>query len=449
MTPDTKSIAERLVETARKYGASAADAAVVSTRSFSIDVRESRLEKAESSESIQFGLRVFLGEKSACVSASNPNFETFKEVALRAVAMANVAPRDEFSGLAEPDELSKNTSGAELELCDDYKCVKNLDVLKHMAFEIENSALAVEGVTQCEGTGINTNFSDFYMATSNGFSAGYQTSYYQLFCSAIAEQNSYMEKDFSIENRIFFCDLPQPSEIGLKAGQRAAERLSPRRPPTGNYPVLFSERISSSLISHLISAISGNAITRGSSWMQDNLGKAILPKGLNLREDPFRKRVFGSRPFDGEGLPTTKKNFVENGELTSWVLDLRSSRILKLKPTGNGSRSLSSPPTSSVGNLELIDGTSSYENLLLEMGTGLLVTSLIGSTINPITGDYSRGASGFWVENGQVKYPVNECTIAGNLKDILKNLIPANDFKNHLSRVIPSLLVDGITIAGK
>ena len=449
MTPDTKSIAERLVETARKYGASAADAAVVSTRSFSIDVRESRLEKAESSESIQFGLRVFLGEKSACVSASNPNFETFKEVALRAVAMANVAPRDEFSGLAEPNELSKNTSGTELELCDDYKCVKNLDVLKHMAFEIENSALAVEGVTQCEGTGINTNFSDFYMATSNGFSAGYQTSYYQLFCSAIAEQNSYMEKDFSIENRIFFCDLPQPSEIGLKAGQRAAERLSPRRPPTGNYPVLFSERISSSLISHLISAISGNAITRGSSWMQDNLGKAILPKGLNLREDPFRKRVFGSRPFDGEGLPTAKKNFVENGELTSWVLDLRSSRILKLKPTGNGSRSLSSPPTSSVGNLELIDGTLSYENLLLEMGTGLLVTSLIGSTINPITGDYSRGASGFWVENGQVKYPVNECTIAGNLKDILKNLIPANDFKNHLSRVIPSLLVDGITIAGK
>ena len=449
MTPDTKSIAERLVETARKYGASAADAAVVSTRSFSIDVRESHLEKAESSESIQFGLRVFLGEKSACVSASNPNFETFKEVALRAVAMANVAPRDEFSGLAEPNELSKNTSGTELELCDDYKCVKNLDVLKHMAFEIENSALAVEGVTQCEGTGINTNFSDFYMANSNGFSAGYQTTYYQLFCSAIAEQNSYMEKDFSIENRIFFCDLPQPSEIGLEAGQRAVERLSPRRPPTGNYPVLFSERISSSLISHLISAISGNAITRGSSWMQDNLGKAILPKGLNLREDPFRKRVFGSRPFDGEGRPTTKKNFVENGELTSWVLDLRSSRILKLKPTGNGSRSLSSPPTSSVGNLELIDGTLSYENLLLEMGTGLLVTSLIGSTINPITGDYSRGASGFWVENGQVKYPVNECTIAGNLKDILKNLIPANDFKNHLSRVIPSLLVDGITIAGK
>ena len=257
-----------------------------------------------------------------------------------------------------------------------------------------------------------------------------------------------MERDWAGEGRIFAADMPTPEEIGSLAASRTLERAGSTKPPTGAYPVLFDERVASSLIGHLLSAINGSAIARGASWLRDALGTQVLPAGLSIIEDPHRPRIAGSRPFDGEGLPTARRAIVDNGFLTGWTLDLGTGRKLGMPSTANASRGTSSPPSPSTSNIELTQGTVSRADLIRDMGTGLLVTSMIGATINPTTGDYSRGASGFWVENGQILHPVNECTIAGNLRDMLMRLTPANDAKPHLSTRVPSLLVEGLTLAG-
>jgi PmbA protein len=286
------------------------------------------------------------------------------------------------------------------------------------------------------------------MTTTGGFSGGYKKTGFQLFCSAIAGENSLMERDYASESRTFFEDLPDPFSVGHLAGRRAVNRLNPKKPLTGSYPVVFDERVSSSLIGHLTAAINGASISRGSSWLRDSLNTRILPKNFMLSEDPHRPRISGSRPFDSEGLPTVKKNFIEDGVLKNLILDLRSARKLNLKPLGNAYRSLSSPPQPNPGNLELSSGTDSVSDIIRGIKNGLLVTSLIGSTINPNTGDYSRGANGFWIQDGEIVYPVNECTIAGNLKEMLLSLTASNDGKPYLSRVVPSLLVESMTIAG-
>lgn len=258
-----------------------------------------------------------------------------------------------------------------------------------------------------------------------------------------------MERDWDHDGRIHQADLRSAEEIGQIAGQRAVARLGATRPKTGIYPVLFDERIASSLIGHLLGAINGSAIARGSSWLRDALGQQVLPKGLSVIEDPHRRRVSGSRLFDAEGLATRVNRIVDDGVLTGWTLDLATARKLGLESTANASRSAGSGPSPSVTNIALTPGTASREDLIALMGTGLLVTSMIGSTINPNTGDYSRGASGFWVENGEITHAVNECTIAGNLRDMLLRIVPANDARTHLSRVIPSILIDGMVLAGE
>jgi PmbA protein len=257
-----------------------------------------------------------------------------------------------------------------------------------------------------------------------------------------------MERDYSGDSRIFQSDLRSSQDIGQEAGERAIARLGARKPPTGTYPVLFDERISSSLIGHLLAAANGSAVSRGASWLRDSLGTQVLPELLNLVEDPHRPRTNGTRPFDAEGLPTRQRTIVENGMLTGWTLDLASGRKLGMPSTGNAARNVSSMPGPSNWNVALDQGAASPADLIRDMGTGLLVTSMIGSTINPNTGDYSRGAAGLWIENGQVTYPVNECTIAGSLPDMLRRIIPANDARTHLSRVVPSLLIAGMTLAG-
>lgn len=257
-----------------------------------------------------------------------------------------------------------------------------------------------------------------------------------------------MERDYAGEARSHLADLPDAREIGALAGQRAVDRAGATRPPTGAYPVLFDERISASLIGHLLAAINGSSVVRGSSWLLDGLGAQVLPKGIDLIEDPSRARVSGSRPFDAEGLPAERRSLVKDGVLLGWTLDLATGRQLGLPSTGNAARGVSGPPSPSVGNLEVTQGNSTRDDLIAQMGTGLIITSMIGSTINPNTGDYSRGASGFWVENGQITGPVNECTVAGNLRDFLLRMTPADDARQHLSRVVPSLLVEGLTIAG-
>ncbi|PKP79935.1 MAG: modulator protein, partial [Alphaproteobacteria bacterium HGW-Alphaproteobacteria-2] len=283
---------------------------------------------------------------------------------------------------------------------------------------------------------------------SNGFSGGYARSSRALSCVAISGEGLAMERDWSAESRVFQADLPSPDAVGREAGERAAARAGARRPKTGAVPVLFDERVADSLIGHLLSAVDGTAIARGASWLRDALDCPVLPPALDLVEDPLRPRSPASRPFDAEGLPTARRAIVSGGVLRGWTLDLATARKMGFASTANATRGTGAPPSPGLSNIALTQGNQSRDELITMMGTGLLVTSLIGATINPNTGDYSRGAAGFWVENGAIAYPVNECTIAGNLREMLMRLTPANDARAHLSRVVPSLLVEGLTLAG-
>ncbi|SFM04561.1 TldD/PmbA family protein [Shimia aestuarii] len=447
MSQNLQTLAEQLLDAAQKAGADAADAITVQGTSLSIDVREGKLEQAERSEGLDLGLRVFVGQRQANVSVSDARPETITTMAERAVAMAREAPEDPYIGLAEADQLAKQWDINALELADPSP-EPDPAALQADALAAEAAALAVSGVTQVQSATAGFSHTQMHLAATNGFSGGYDRTSRATYCTAIAGTGDGMERDYDGDGRIFQSDLRRPEDIGTTAGQRAVERLEARKPATGAYPVLFDERISSSLIGHLLVAANGSSVARGSSWLREKLGQQVLPEGLSLIEDPLRPRTSGSRPFDGEGLPTRARKIVDNGVLTGWTLDLVNARKLGMASTGNAGRGVSAPPSPSTWNVALTQGDQSREDLIRDMGTGLLVTSLIGSTINHNTGDYSRGAAGFWVENGELTYPVNECTIAGNLHDMLRGMIPANDARTYLSRVVPSLLVEGLTLAG-
>ncbi|MGR3792777.1 TldD/PmbA family protein [Vannielia sp. SX4] len=445
--PSLESLTEALLSAARSAGAEAADAMAVASTSLSIDTRAGALEQAERSEGTEIGLRVLVGKRQACVSGSDLRAETMATMAERAVAMARLAPEDPHCGLADPSQLAKGWDVAALDLAD-VGTEPEATALQEAALACEAAAAGVSGVTQVESTSAGFGRTRIHLAASNGFSGGYMRTGHMLSASAITGTGTAMDRDHCYEHRIYHGDLPTPAEVGALAGERAAARSGARKPPSGRFPVLYDERAATSIIGHLLSAANGAAIARGSSWLIGKVGEAVLPEALSLTEDPHRVRISGSRPFDGEGLATRASAIVENGRLARWVLDLASARKLGLESTANAARGTSAPPSPSVSNVTLTPGSASRDELLSSMGTGLLVTSLIGSTINPNTGDYSRGASGFWVENGEIAYPVHECTIAGNLLDMLASLTPANDAKAHKSHRIPSLLVEGLTLAG-
>lgn len=447
MTLQPDDLCQALLDAARKAGADTADTIVVQGTSVSVDVRRGSLEHAERSESADLGLRVFLGQRQAIVSTSDTRPETLAAMAERAVAMAAEALEDPFAGLADPSQLARDWQIDALELADPAP-EPQPDALQGDALAAEAAALAVKGVSQVQVASAAYGESQVHMAASNGFSGGYRRTSRSISCVAIAGTGTGMERDYDGDGRSFQSDLRRASDIGAQAGARATERLGARKPATGTYPVLFDERISASLIGHLMAAANGAAIARGASWLIGALGTPVLPDGLSLIEDPHRPRIAGSRPFDGEGLATQRRAIIENGVLTGWTLDLASARKLDMVSTGNAVRGTSGPPAPANWNLSLTQGTRSHAELLRDMGTGLLVTSMIGSTINPNTGDYSRGAAGFWVENGALAYPVNECTIAGNLRDMLRRIVPANDARPYLSRVVPSLLIEGMSLAG-
>jgi PmbA protein len=438
----------RLIDAAMAAGADTADAVAVEGTWISIDVRQGKLEQAERSEDIEVGLRVFVGKQSAIVSSSDARDDTLLRMAERAVVMAREAPADPHAGLADPSQIATDLDTARLDLFDP-SAEPDPSALEDDARRAEAAAMAVPGVTQIDSSSAAYGRQNIHMAATNGFSAGYQRSDRNISCVAISGTGTGMERDWDHDGRVHQADLRSAEEIGRIAGERAVARLGATRPKTGTYPVLFDERIASSLIGHLLGAINGTAIARGSSWLRDALGQQVLPKGMSVIEDPHRIRVSGSRLFDGEGLATRVNRIVDDGVLTGWTLDLATGRKLGLSSTANASRSAGSGPSPSVTNFALTQGTASRADLISQMGTGLLVTSMIGSTINPNTGDYSRGASGFWVENGQVTHAVNECTIAGNLRDMLLRIVPANDARAHLSRVIPSILIDAMVLAGE
>ncbi len=439
--------AQNLLDAARIAGADSADAIVIEGTSVSIDVRGGRLEHAERAEGLDIGLRVLIGKRQACVSSSDASPATIAVMAERAVAMAREAPEDPFAGLADASQLSARRDADGFELLDTSP-EPDPAMLEEDARRAEASALAVKGISQIDQASAAYSRRQVHLAASNGFSGGYGRSSRHISCVAITGEGTAMERDWSSEGRIYQADLPSPESIGQLAGERAAARAGSRKPPSGAYPVLYDERVAASLIGHLTSAINGTSISRGSSWLRDALGTAVLPAGIDLIENPHRVRIAGTRPFDAEGLATNKRLLVQDGVLQGWVLDLATGRKLGMDSTGNAARGPSSPPSPSLSNTALTQGRHSRDDLIRDMGTGLLITSLIGSTINPTTGDYSRGASGFWVENGQIAYAVNECTIAGNLRDMLMRILPANDVRMHLSTLVPSLLVEGLTIAG-
>lgn len=448
MARNLADLTEALLSAARKAGAEAADAIAVAGDSLSIEVRSGALEQAERAEGVDIGLRVLIGQRQACVSASDTRPETIAVMAERAVAMAREAPEDPWCGLAAPEQLAREWDLAALDLIDAGAEVPSAAELRDLALRAEAAALAVPGVSRMDGAGASWSATQIHLSASNGFSGGYARGGYGVQAVAIHGDGLNMERDYASEGRVYLADLPSPESIGLLAGQRAVARAGAGKPPTGAFPVLFDERVSSTLIGHLVGAINGSAIARGASWLQDALGAAVLPAGMDLIEDPARPRVGGSKPFDGEGLPGMRRALVSGGVLRGWTLDLATGRQLGMGSTGNASRGTSAPPGPSAGNLTLTPGSATREELIAAMGTGLIVTSLIGASINPTTGDYSRGASGFWVENGEIVRPVNECTIAGNLRPMLLSLIAAKDGRAHLSRVVPSLLVEGLVIAG-
>ncbi|MGL4239240.1 TldD/PmbA family protein [Tabrizicola sp.] len=446
MTPSLSDLSHSLLDAARKAGADSADALAVSGTAVSIEIRKSALEQAERSEGVEIGLRVLVGRRQACVSASDTSAATIQALAERAVAMAREAPEDPNAGLAEAGQLARDWDLEALDLADPAP-EPGASVLEASARAVEAAALASAGITQVEAAAAYSK-RQLHLAATNGFSGGYGRTSTSLSAVAFTGSGTEMQRDYAGEGRIYASDMPGAEEIGRLAAERTLQRVGSVKPKTGTFPVVYDERVAASLAGHLLSAINGTSIARGSSWARDLMGKQVLPVGLSLIEDPHRVRISSSRPFDGEGLPTKRRAIVADGVLTGWVLDLATGRKLKMASTANASRGTSAPPSPSTTNIDLTQGALSRDDLIAQMGTGLLVTSMIGSTINPTTGDYSRGASGFWVENGRISHPVHECTIAGNLKDMLLRIVPANDARAHLSTRVPSILIDGMTIAG-
>ena len=443
---NTAEIADRLLALATKAGADQADVLAVTGTSVSISVRNGALDQAERSERTDVGLRVLVGQRQACVSTGDLSAASLERLASRAVDMARLAPDDATLGLADAGDLSDVRSAEGLELADPAAEPEAATLQEH-ALRAEAAARAVAGVTKIDSAGASYGRSDFFLAASNGFRGGYAQTGSSVSCTAISGDGTAMERDYAYDSRAFAADLRTPEWIGTLAGERTVARAGARKSPAGAVPVLYDERVASGLIGHLIGAINGMAIVRGASWLRDALGEFVLPEALSLTEEPRRIRAMSSRPFDAEGLPTVERVLVDKGRLTGWVLDLGTARKLGLKSTANAARGTSNGPSPSTTNLRLTQGTKSREELIRDMGTGLIVTSMLGASINPTTGDYSRGASGFWVENGEIAYPVNECTIAGNLRDMLRRVTPANDAQEHKSTIVPSLLVEGLTVA--
>ena len=445
MTDTSENVAEKLLSLSKKFGSEQAEVLITRGSNVSVEVRDGELEQAEGSDGLNIYLRVINDQKLASVSCTNTKMETLNQLAKRANEIANESIPNPFVGLADINDLTTTATMPSIDLSEPEGLImKDPLKLKDLALKAEKAALNSEGISKTDGSSASASKNELFLATSNGFSNGYNKSVYTIVASAISTRDSMMERDHAFEQRVYFEDLPQPESVGMLAAERAKLMQGARKPVTGNYPVIFNERIASSIVSHILAAINGEAIARGSSWLLGDMDLKILPENVNLIEDPHLPRLLGSKPFDTEGLITSRKFFVQNGILKSWILDLKTSRQLGLKSTGNATRS-GSP---GVSNIELAGGNNTLNELCQKAGEGLMVCSLIGSSINQNSGDYSRGVTGFWFKDGEITHPVNECTIAGNLKEMIKDIVLANDSKPYLSRRVPSILVGNMTIAG-
>ncbi|MBI4276116.1 MAG: TldD/PmbA family protein [Rhizobiales bacterium] len=437
-------IAERLVAAARAAGADAADAVTVRSVSLSVEVRDGAVEESERAEGNDIGLRAFIGRKQAVVSTNDLALSGIAALAERAVAMARAAPEDRFAGLADPTLLVRDIP--DLDLVDpDIPAVETLEARARAA---ETAGLAVKGVSKSGGASASAGIGGMVLVTSTGFSGAYLGSRHGISMMAIAGDGTAMERDYDFSSALHASDLDAAETVGRKAGERAAERLNPRKVTTKRVPVIFDPRVAGSLIGHLASAINGSAIARKTSFLKDKLGSQLFGRGIRIVDDPLRPRGLRSRPFDGEGVAGRKLSIVNDGVLITWLLDCATARELNLATTGHAQRGVSSTPSPGPTNLHLEPGTMTPEALIADVTDGFYVTDLIGMGVSTVTGDYSRGAAGFWIENGKRTYPVSEVTIAGHLSDIFRTLTPANDLTFRYGTNAPTSRVEGLTVAG-
>lgn len=440
--------AERAADAVRKAGADGAEAMIMAATDLSVKWRAGRQEALERSESAALGLRAFVGQQSATVTATDISDESLNELAERVVAMARIAPSDPYTGFADDALLARTVPS--LDLYDEEEPTPA--ALLAQCREAEEVALSIPGVTNSEGAEAYFGRHTVVLLTrppgGQGFTHAHRSTSFSLSSSVLAGTGTGMERDYDFSSARHHTDLLNAAHIGKRAGERAVARLSPRKISTCQVPIIFDPRVSRSLLSSLSSAISGAAVARGTTFLKDSLGNQILPISVTIIDDPHRPRGLGSRPFDGEGVANGKRTLVENGVLSTWLLDVRSANQLGLITTGHAARGLASPPSPAPTNLYLAPGTVSRADLLSSTGEGFYVTETFGMGVNLITGDYSQGASGFWLSGGEFAYPVSEVTIAGNLNDMFRELTHADDLEFRYAVNAPTLRIDGMTVAG-
>ncbi|HQU10610.1 MAG TPA: TldD/PmbA family protein [Acidiphilium sp.] len=434
---------DALLDAAKRAGADSADALMGSGTSLSVGRRLGKVEEIERSESDTVGLRVFVGSRSAIVSSGAIDPAGFARLAEQAVAMARVVPEDRFSTI--PDAPPPPDS-APLDMDDPAE--PGVEALLARAAAAEEAALAVKGITNSEGAGASWSRSHVALATSRGFAGAYSRSSHGISVSPIAGEGVGMQRDYEYSAAVHGADLADPASLGRAAAERAVSRLDPRRPATAKLPVVYHPRVAGSLLGHFAGAINGASIARGTSFLKDAMGQAIFAPGISIIDDPLRRRGLRSRSFDGEGQTVSRRALIEDGRLTTWLLDTRSAAQLGLATTGHAARGTSGPPSPAPSNLYMQPGALSPEALIADIGLGLYVIELIGMGVNGITGDYSRGAAGFMIRDGQLAEPVAELTVAGNLREMFLHLTPANDLEFRRGTDTPTLRIEGMTIAG-
>jgi PmbA protein len=440
---DYLSLVSDLIRQARSAGADAADAVLVNGTSLSVASRQGKIEHLERSEGRDLGLRVFIGQRAAIVSSSSLDPAGFGALAERAVAMAKVVPEDPFTGLADtwapPDTV-------DLDMADPAEPTP--DELATRAAPAEQAAYAVQGVTNSEGAEAGYGRNEIVLVTSAGFAGRRIGTSHSISATALAGAGTDMQRDYDYHSTVYFADLDDPAAIGRSAGERAVARLHPTRPATARIPVLYDPRVAGSLLGHLAGAINGAGVARGTSFLKEKLHQRIFAPGIAIHDDPRRVRGLRSRTFDGEGTPTQARALIEDGVLTTWLLDSRSARQLGMTSTGHASRGTSSPPSPSTSNLYLAAGTLTPAALMADIRQGIYVTEMMGSAVNGVTGDYSRGAAGFMIRDGALAEPVAEVTVAGNLLDMFANMVAASDLVFRRGTDAPTVRIDGMTMAG-
>lgn len=434
--------AKSLVQAAIKAGADSCDVTVANGQSLGISVRDGEVENTGRSEGDGFSLRVFVGKKVAEVSTNQPS--DLAAIAERAVAMAKVSPEDPSKGLPDQELLAKDLP--ELAMLDDT--VPGADELREEALALEAEGLAVKGVAKSMGASSGWGTSGFVLATSDGFSGSYVRSGFSRSTAMLAGEGEAMERDYDMTSAVFREDLRGVEEVGRTAGERAVKRLHPQKINSGTFPVIFDRRVAGGFLGALLGAINGNSIVRKTSFLRDKMGEQVTNSVISIMDDPRRPRGLASRPFDGEGLPCEAMTLVEDGVLKHWLLDSAAARELGLEPNGRASRSGSGTAPSAT-NAWITPGEKTIEDMAREIGTGLYCTETIGHGINMVTGDYSQGASGYWIENGEITYPVAEITVASNLKDMFLRMVPLADLEFRGARNSPSLMMDAMSIGGK